>query len=402
MRLTIGSRAMRRDRKGGITVRFVLAFPALLGVGLLSVDGARLYLHRLMLRQTVEAAALAGANRFSGYYNSANADTSGVTGAATQFGALNMPADKYGLVVAATDVALGNWDPATGSFTTLAQNGNGLPNAVRVIGRTTTSNGNPLTLFFGGIYGYQSLDAVRTAIATNGTIRPFHTVIVNDLSRSVSSSGANQRSADQAIFSCLSAAVSPSTRFGIVGATGQYTVLQAPVAVSGNITTVNASIAAVQSCGGNGQPACSGSNPAAGLYKTNAWLNDAAVAGTPRHIVLVTDDLPNAKQNMDYGREEGTYPTPSAHTPVCSKPCSDADLMTMATNQANYAATTGISISTVFFSQHTPQNQQAAAAATVATWRRGSGVSVVINGDQPATRAQAICSTISSRLASLQ
>jgi Flp pilus assembly protein TadG len=393
---------MFHDRKGAIAVMFAIAFPALLGVGLLSVDGARLFLHHLILRQTVEAAALAAANRLNAYYNSPTADMSAVTGTATQFGALNMPAAKYGTVVAAADVILGNWDAATASFTALVQGGAGLPNAVSVTGRTTTANGNPVQLAFGGIYGHSSLDATKTVIATSGSVRSFHTMIVNELSRSVSSSGANQRAADQAIFACLSGGAGLSSKFGIVGATSTYTVLQAPITISGNVATIDAAIAAIQSCGGNGQAPCSGSNPAAGLYKASAWLNDPAVTDAPRHIVLVTDDLPNAKKNVNYGREEGTYPSPSALTPVCSDNCSDSDLMTMATNQANYAESTGISISTVFFSQHTPQNQQAAAAATVAGWRRGNGISIVIAGDQPASRAQAVCSTMASRLAKQQ
>ena len=52
-------------KRGSIALLTAVAFPALIGCGLLIVDVPYLYYRHLLLRQTVQSAALAGAKRFS-------------------------------------------------------------------------------------------------------------------------------------------------------------------------------------------------------------------------------------------------------------------------------------------------------------------------------------------------
>ena len=47
---------VRRDVRAGVTLLVALMFPVLLGTALLGVDGARLYLHKLMVRQATQSA----------------------------------------------------------------------------------------------------------------------------------------------------------------------------------------------------------------------------------------------------------------------------------------------------------------------------------------------------------
>ena len=301
---------------------------------------------KLMVRQATQSASLAGANKLTTYYTSGTNSTATIVSTAQQFAGLNMPSAQYGTIVPAADVVVGNWDIANRTFTSLATSGGTTPNAVRVTGRSTTANGNALQTLFGGTFAKTSVDLTTVATSSYATGKSFHVIVINDLSGSFSPSIANQRAADQAILDCVKNSAGPDSQFGLVGITGRYTVTQAPIVVSTNYNALKTKIAGVKSCGNSGAPACSGSNVASGIYratKSDMFAN-TSYNDTFKNIVVITDGVPNA-DNFTYTREEGIYPTPTSASPTCTSSCTDSKILTMAQNQANYAATLGVSIS---------------------------------------------------------
>ena len=391
---------VRRDVRAGVTLLVALMFPVLLGTALLGVDGARLYLHKLMVRQATQSASLAGANKLTTYYTSGTNSTATIVSTAQQFAGLNMPSAQYGTIVPAADVVVGNWDIANRTFTSLATSGGTTPNAVRVTGRSTTANGNALQTLFGGTFAKTSVDLTTVATSSYATGKSFHVIVINDLSGSFSPSIANQRAADQAILDCVKNSAGPDSQFGLVGITGRYTVTQAPIVVSTNYNALKTKIAGVKSCGNSGAPACSGSNVASGIYratKSDMFAN-ASYNDTFKNIVVITDGVPNA-DNFTYTREEGIYPTPTSASPTCTSSCTDSKMLTMAQNQANYAATLGVSISTIYYSGGTSANQRAGYAASLATLQKGTGISLVVpTSAQISSAFGAFCATMSSKL----
>ncbi len=399
-RIRAGARVLRRlhaDRCGTIALMVALIFPVLIGLGLLSLDSANIYYRKLLLRQTVQAAALAGGNKLWSYFTSNQSDDT-IVQAAQTLATSNMPTAAYGTVVPAANVVLGNWNADARTFTSLAASGGTIPDAVKVTAVNSQANGNPLNLILGGLYGYAQVDISVSAIASYGTGKPFHTILVNDLSQSFSSSIANQRAADKAILDCIRNSTSQTSKVGLIGFTGHYGVIQAPIAAYANYDTLKTRINSLKSCGNTGMPQCSGSNVAAGIYKAAVLFSTEEFASTLRNIVIITDGVPNA-DSITYGREDGIYPTPTSTTPTCTNRCTDAKLLTMAQNQAAYARSLGISISTIYYTGNTPKNQQASYAASLATLVGGTGIALTVpSTSQISTSFAAFCATMSSKL----
>jgi len=87
--------------------------------------------------------------------------------------------------------------------------------------------------------------------------------------------------------------------------------------------------------------------------------------------------VPNADR-MTYTQADGTYPTPTSSSPVCSTSCTDADLWTMAQDQAAYAKSLGINVSTIYYSGDTSgATLQSEYAADLATLISGTGIALV-------------------------
>jgi len=386
-----------RQRKGAVALLVAALFPASLAVGLLGIDGSRVFFHKLLLRQTAQAASLAGANKLATYYTSQPNSSDQIVAAAQQFATANMPTAQYGTVVPAANVTLGTWDLTNKTFTAVTGTG-GTPNAVQVVAALTGANAVPT--LFGSSFGTTSVPISATAISSYATGKAFHVIMVNDLSGSFSSSISNQRAADTAILDCVKNSAGPTSHYGIVGFTGYSQLTQAPIAAQANYSALKTKINAVRSCGNAGAPPCSGSNAAAGIYRATKAYSDgwATYADTNMNIVVITDGVPNAN-SMTYGMNEGAYPTPTSATPTCTTACTDANLWTMATNQANYASSLGINVSTIYYSGNTSGSLKATYAAQLAQLRKGTGISLTA----PTTAAinasfAAFCATMSSKL----
>jgi hypothetical protein len=274
---------------------------------------------------------------------------------------------------------------------------------VSVTALNTSANGNPVATFLAGRISQAQLDLSATAITSYGTGQPFHTVVINDLSSSFSSSIANQRTADVAILDCVKNSAGSGTKFGLIGFTGHYGAVMSPPLQNAatNYTTIKSTLNALKSCGNTGMPACSGSNVAAAIYRVTKsdMFGDSALAGTPRNLIIITDGVPNTG-SFTYAKEDGVYTLSGGTAALCTSRCTDANLLTAAQYQAGVARAMGISISTIYYSGNTSSaTDRTAYAASLATLTGGVGISLVTPTTTGISNAfAAFCSTMSSVL----
>jgi len=325
-----------------------------------------------LLRRTAQSSALAGQQYLYTYYSTGAATT--INSAVTANATTNMPSAQYGTVVPAANIQLGTWNSTNKAFTATTTN----PTAVKVTALNTAANNNAVSTFFGGAYGKPTVDISSSAVASFGTGKAFNTIILNDLSMSFSSEISHQRTADLSMLNCITGAASTTSKVGLTAFTGHSSVLYA----LGNAVTSSAAITTyvnntLNYCGNKNMPACSGSNVAAGLYSAITQLQTAGLANSSSNIILITDGVPNADA-ITYARADGIYPTPTALLPVCTILCTDANLWTMALDQAAYAKTLGINISTVYYSGSTTgQANQTAYANQLKQLVTGTGIALV-------------------------
>ncbi len=370
-------RHLGRDRRGSTLLLVTLIIPVIVGFSGLAIESAYLYYRNTVLRQTVNAAALAGASQLITYYTSGTGSTAAVTAAVQTIASANAPNNQFGSIIPASNVVVGNWNPTTSTFTSLAASGGSSPNAVQVTALSTKANGNAIPVFFGGMLGMSSVDLTKQAVASFGTGQNFDTIILNDLSMSFSSDIGQQRTADLAILNCIKTTSSSTSVFGITTFDGHSSIYVPLTQASANMTSLTTKVNALNYCGTSGMPACSGSNVAAGLYSAIQQFSSVSSANTIKNIILITDGVPNVSNGVTYATADGIYPTPSSKTPVCTTSCTDANLLTMAQDQATTAAAAGINISTIYYSGSTGSGSQASNAASLASLRRGTGVSLV-------------------------
>jgi Flp pilus assembly protein TadG len=364
--------ALGRSKKGSIAVMAAASIPTLIMLGGLSVDQSYINVRVSMLRHTAQDSALAGGQYLSTYYTTGS--SSQIVTAAQTIAKSNLPVAQYGTVVPTANVVLGTWNSSTKTFTATTTN----PTAVQVTALNTVANGNPVYTIFGGAYGKSTVNLTSSAVVGYGTGKAFNTIILNDLSMSFSSEIADQRAADVAILNCIAGAASSTSQIGLTSFDGTSDTLYALGNAVTNQTAMTTYINnTLNYCGNKGMPSCSGSNVAAGLYSAISQLTAAGIANANSNIILITDGVPNADK-MTYTKADGTYPTPTSSSPVCSTSCTDADLWTMAQDQAAYAKSLGINVSTIYYSGDTSgATTQAEYAADLASLISGTGIALV-------------------------
>ena len=145
-----------RRRHRAVTIILVaVTLPVLFGMASLTIDVGHMYGVRANLQHTADAAALAGVLQLPSVSEARNV--------ATEMARANYP--SHGNVLADRDIHPGNWNPATGAFTS-----GGEPiNAVRVVTRRSQENGNPVSFFFAGVFGLHETDISAAATAYFGT-----------------------------------------------------------------------------------------------------------------------------------------------------------------------------------------------------------------------------------------
>lgn len=392
-------RHFAKDRRAGVSVVTAMMYTIVVAMGAVSLNEAHMHYRGLVQRQATQAAALAAAAKLSTYYASGTSSTTALVSAAQTIATANMPTATYGTILPASNVVLGNWNATTGTFTSLAQSGGTSPNAVRITGTSSVANGNPVTLLMASVTGRANAEYTTTAVASYGTGQTWNTIISNDLSGSFSGQIANQRAADLAILDCVRTSAGAASQFGITTHTGVSAIFQPLSQAGANYTTLANKIATMKSCGNSGAPACSGSNVASAIYSARQQFANAAYNNTRKNLVIITDGIPNA-DNRTYTRADGIYPTDTATTPTCTNKCTDANLWTMATNQATLARNAGISVSTIYYSGNTGSStDRTNYAAKLAALTGGTGVAMVApSAGQISGVFAGFCSTMSSAL----
>lgn len=137
------------DRSAVTAPLFAIMLPGLLGVTGFAIDVSLIQAADHRLQVAADAAALAAAP--------SAASSSQAIARAQQIATVNAGSGT----LAAADVTAGRWNQGQAQFTAGASN----PNAVQVITRYATANGNPHRLVFGGIIGIESVDLAASAIA---------------------------------------------------------------------------------------------------------------------------------------------------------------------------------------------------------------------------------------------
>jgi Flp pilus assembly protein TadG len=415
-----------RECRAGVAFIVAIMLPVLIGFGALGIETAQVSSQKALLKQTVTAAALAGANLIASYYTTGSTTT--IVNAAQAIALANMPSAKYGTVVPNPtctngSVLLGNWNATTSTFTSLCTSGTTSPDAVQVTGYQTAANHNPVSLFLSSLIGWASYDTTATATASYGTGQTFNTIVINDLSGSFSGQISAQKAADTSILNCISSASGTASKFGVTTIDGSSTIYEPLTQVSTNLTAIQTKINALDSCGNGTMPACSGSNVASGIYSAIQQFSGTSYLTSKNSVIVITDGVPNFNSSHNYVTVDGIGPTTTpATTQVCSgtgtgsSNCSDTKLLTMATNQAAAARNAKVSISTIYYNGNTTASSalctaaglssscttaqlQTAYATSLAALSGGTGISLVaptVTGISSSFAA--FCATMASSL----
>ncbi len=141
-------RTFLRSQEGGITALCLPMFLATLVIGALAVDFGNGVSSKTRLQVAADAAAHTAITMRE--FHSVEA----ATAKAIEIAALNMPADKYGNVAAASDVRFGHWDRDLQHFTVDSN----LRDAVMVQTQRTQQNGNGVVTFLMKLVGRRELD----------------------------------------------------------------------------------------------------------------------------------------------------------------------------------------------------------------------------------------------------
>ncbi len=344
----VSSHLRRRDR-GGMAAMCAVMIPALVGFGALALDQGYYSYRSQLLRQTVQSAALAAADKLSTFYSTGSSGT--VVSTAQTFAGYNMPSSQYGTVVPTANVTVGTWNPTANTFVA----GGSTPNAVQVTGVNTLSNGNPVPLYFGSLWGKPSTDISSTVVASyvvgngsgvgygngSGNGHTFNTIVINDMSQSFAGQIADQVAADLAILNCVKGQTGSSSNFGITFINGHASTYQPLVPAGANYTALQAQINLITACTALEDPNCdSGSNVASGLYSAIQQFSGSTYNNQSKNIVIITDGAPNVKAGVNYTTADGVS---------CGRNCADADLEAAAQSLAATAKAAGISISTIYY-----------------------------------------------------
>jgi hypothetical protein len=155
----------RHQRRGAVTVFFLISLPLMIGLAALSVDTGYLWVARAELQNAADASALAGASAYSTDAGLKH-DWASVTQIArtrAKSVALKNPVLRKGLVLADDDISLGkhDFDVPTGPMLTETP-----WNAVQVTARRTDASANgPVPLFFARFFGRFTKDIIASARA---------------------------------------------------------------------------------------------------------------------------------------------------------------------------------------------------------------------------------------------
>ena len=336
-----------RESDGAIAALSSVSLVVILGMGAFAIDMSYAYSERNLLQVTASAAALAAAPHLP--------NLSETTEKAVEYAEDNMPPETHGTVLDSSDIVLGNWDPATETWT----EGDTPFNAVEITTRRSTINGNRLELFLAPILGLGWLDMEARAVAYARAPDAWDVALVQDVTGSFAEEIGDARVADQTMLDCVSNNFSES-RMGLTTFTGTSHIMtpMLPVGLPENLSTyveLSDAIDMLDRCGSFGMPPCSGTHIGIGLERGIEQLDSYTPAPgvVGQAIVIVGDGRPDTRNSgsIDYSESD--------HYHVCGGDCSDGDLAQMANLAADDAASKGYDVFVLFYDEG---NDDAAAA----------------------------------------
>jgi hypothetical protein len=165
----LSPRADKKRRRGAIVVLAAIFLVVMLGMIAFAVDLGYIALVKTQLQAAADSAALAAV--------AASTNATDATAAAQLF-ANKHTAGGRAIALQSSDVQSGTWDADARVFTATS----GLSNAVQVTVRMNDTSGGKTPLFFGRIFGLNSISQQASAIAT---MNPRDICFVVDLSGSM-------------------------------------------------------------------------------------------------------------------------------------------------------------------------------------------------------------------------
>lgn len=153
------------DRRASVVIPTVLLMVVLVGMLAFAVDVGYIAHVETELQRTADAAALAAAAKLPSLTTAVDtahtvADENGWSSEVK----IGEGDELHGEDLDPLDVKCGFWDRDTATFTTPAPSGRD-PNAVEVVLRRTEATGNPLSLFFGRVFGVDTANVEVSATA---------------------------------------------------------------------------------------------------------------------------------------------------------------------------------------------------------------------------------------------
>ncbi len=144
-----------RDEAGSVITLVAMATTTFLGLAAMAVDLSYAIVLQSRLQAAADSAALAAAVALP--------DQTAALAQAQAYAEKNLAVSENGTVLAVNDAVFGNWNNATRAF--VANPPTDPINAVQINLRRADANGNPVSTFFGSIFGIATIDLSASAIA---------------------------------------------------------------------------------------------------------------------------------------------------------------------------------------------------------------------------------------------
>jgi Flp pilus assembly protein TadG len=346
LRRAVGCGWPRLGERGNVALSVAVTFVVILGFSGLAVDLGYAYYVKQKLQGIADNACLAGSSMLPD-------DTKAVQ-RAQSFATQNTP-PGYGTVLQTADIVPGKWMTGSRAFTpNPSPSASSNDTSLQCTVRRTKANGNAVSLFFGPVVGWRTMDVTRRSTASYATTKAWDVTIVQDVSSSFSTQIANSKNADLQLLGCQTGNTGSSSQFGLVAMTGHYNVLSTmgSLGTTNNINTAKAAINNLKQCGNTGMPACSGSNIAAGLYGalqnfTSGYTPSPSLAG--KAVVFLTDGEPNASSSTPYTTADGMPSGYKTCTGSTKGSCQNTDLVSWAQTQAAALGDQGIPLYIIYY-----------------------------------------------------
>jgi hypothetical protein len=324
----------------------VAAMILLLAFAVLVIDFARVSLVRSQLATAVDAACLAGAGGLPVSPSEARKRA--------QDAAKKNVVNGQALILQSNDIQFGTWDATGAKFVLLTGAAEANATTVRINAQLSQSRNTAVPLAFFSFFGRDSANLSRSAVAGLGNSTDV--VLIQDITSSFSDELSDAKVADKGLVDSLYAGGTSMSMLGLVVHTGWGKTLAPLQKVKNNYTFLGTTITNLNHCGTTNMPKCSGTDIASGLIEALKVFDDASYKAlnspNDKVIVLVSDGEPNA----DSG---GSHPS-----------MTDAELLTLAQQQADVAWGKKIHVYVAFFNRANDQS----AATKLASLKRGNGV----------------------------